>query len=60
MNNDEYYVSLKCDECGEPDFNVKICCKCNKKYCSYKCEGIILQAYTRPICTFCFYKLNKN
>ena len=54
MNNDEYYISLKCDECGEPDFSIRICNKCKKKYCRYKCENKIVYVFNIPICKPCY------
>ena len=54
MNNDEIYILFNCDACGESDYNIKICNKCKKKYCRYKCAEKIINVNSNFICGDCY------
>ena len=54
MNNADVYIAFSCDDCGQYDYNIKICSKCKKKYCRYnKCADKIVYMNSNLICRPC-------
>jgi hypothetical protein len=54
MNNDEIYIQMNCDACGQSDYNIQTCNKCKKKYCRYKCADKIISINNKLICKSCY------
>ena len=54
MNNDEIYIEFNCHDCGQSDYNLKICNKCKKHYCRYKCADKIISINNKLICKSCY------
>ena len=56
MNNDEIYIEMKCDACGQNAYNIQTCNTCKKHYCRYKCTidkmGSAIQ--NNLICKYCY------
>ena len=59
MDHEYLDIHLKCDECGDPDYTIRRCSTCKRKYCSYKCQDKIVTIHNKIICKSCIGIMKK-